>query len=89
MEHIVLVGSGEPKPGIARILALTAMITLAYQSNLSGERSQFGPIHSTYHGSLSFSLSIEIVYESPHVYPVYESININIFEVFEHHNWNP
>jgi hypothetical protein len=89
MEHIVLVGSGEPKPGIARILALTAMITLACQSKQSGEWSRLGPIYITYHGSLGFSLGIEIVHEFPHVYPVYETININAFEAFEYHNWNP
>lgn len=64
-------------------------MTLACQSNLSGKRSHLDPIHSTYHGSLRFRLSIEVVYESPHVYLIYEAIDIKIPEAAEHHKWNP
>jgi hypothetical protein len=89
MEHNAFVAIVEPKPGTARMLALTTIMMIACHSSLSGKRSHLGLRHSTYQGRLSFGLCTEIVHESLHIHPTYETIDIDISEAFEHHCWNP
>lgn len=89
IEHNVFAAVVDPEPGMARKLALTARMTVACHSSLSGKRSHLCLRHSTYQGRLDSGLCIEIVQEFLYVHPTYETININISEAFEHYCWNP
>jgi hypothetical protein len=89
IEHNAFVVVAEPKPGMARMLALTTMMMIACRSSLSGKHSHLSLRHSTYQGRLGFGLYTEIVHKSLHIHPTYETIDIDTSEAFKHHCWNP
>jgi len=87
IQHKVFVAVVDPKPGMRRMMELTAMMMVACHSSLSSKHSHLCLQHSTYQGCLGFGLCNEIIQKFIHVHPTYKAIAINIFEAFD--CWNP